>query len=94
MAPWASARATKGLFERPQARDVDKAFEAVKRAISSKSVVDKTSKQLICQATSYDVKSLKYMDKIAGLGALSVLSDRLFRLYKDTSAILQARPEI
>jgi hypothetical protein len=85
--------ATKGI-ERPQARDIDEAFEAVKRAISSKSAVDKASKQLVVQATGYDVKSLEYMDRIAGLGPLSVFSDRLFRLYKNTLALVAALPEI
>lgn len=85
--------ACKGIFENPKARDINKAFEAVKNTVSSKSSVDRTSKQLVLQAVSYDVESLKYMDKIAGLGALSVLSDRLFRLYKETLAIVKALPE-
>lgn len=86
--------AMQGLLEHPKARDITRAFDAVKSAIVSKSAVDSTSKQLVVQAVSYDVESLKYMDKIAGLGALSVLSDRLFRLYSDTLVMIRALPTI
>lgn len=80
--------ATKDLFERPRPGDVDRAFEAVKNSIASGSSVDARAKQLVFQATRYDVESLRYMDKIAGLGPLSIVSDRVFKLYSDTNAIV------
>jgi NADH:ubiquinone oxidoreductase subunit F (NADH-binding) len=82
--------AARGIYGEPTSTNITCAFDAVKRAVSSGSAVDRTSRQSVVQVVSYDVESLKYMDKIAGLGPLSVLSDRLFRLYSDTLFIVQA----
>jgi hypothetical protein len=84
--------ATRGL-EFPRPRDIHKAFGDVKAAVAFGSAVDRTSKRLVVQAISYDVESLKYMNQIAGLGVLSMLSDRLFGLYKNTLDIIRALPE-
>lgn len=85
-------RTVEGIYERPTAKNISDAFDSVKDAIQFGLAVDSVSKKLVSQALSFDTESLRYMNRISGLGALSVLSDRLFKLYSDTLAIVQALP--